>query len=176
MDTPNRTTEARANEAAIQRESRARDIVRKHMLVATGSSLVPVPVLDAAVVTGVQVRMLMLIAELYGFKFESTQRTYSIVGSLLGGLGLPFLTAPLLGSVLKLVPGIGTVASFTSFAIVAGASTYAVGRVFIQHFESGGSLLSFNPALMREHMRAFYAEGLKVASTDAAEETIPDRP
>jgi hypothetical protein len=36
-------------------------------------------------------------------------------------------------------------------ALLGGASTYAVGRVFIQHFESGGTLLTFDPAKVRDY-------------------------
>jgi len=37
---------------------------------------------------------------------------------------------------------------------VAGASTYAVGQVFIQHFESGGTFLDFDP----EKVKGYFAE------------------
>jgi hypothetical protein len=33
------------------------------------------------------------------------------------------------------------------------AATYAVGQVFIQHFESGGTFLDFDPDKVREHFR-----------------------
>ena len=36
----------------------------------------------------------------------------------------------------------------------AGASTYAVGQVFIQHFESGGTFLDFDP----DKVKAYFAE------------------
>jgi hypothetical protein len=36
----------------------------------------------------------------------------------------------------------------------ASASTYAVGRVFIQHFESGGTFLDFDPDKVRAHFEA----------------------
>jgi hypothetical protein len=37
---------------------------------------------------------------------------------------------------------------------VAAASTWATGKVFIRHFESGGTFLDFDPA----KARAYYAE------------------
>ena len=38
--------------------------------------------------------------------------------------------------------------------LIAGASTYAVGKVFYRHFASGGTFLTFDP----EKARAYYEE------------------
>jgi hypothetical protein len=46
---------------------------------------------------------------------------------------------------------------------VAGAATYAVGKVFIQHFESGGTLLNFNP----DSVRDYYKQELQKGKTTA---------
>jgi hypothetical protein len=51
------------------------------------------------------------------------------------------------------VPVLGTIASgFVMPALAAGAS-YAIGKAFIQHFESGGTLLDFNPPDYREFIK-----------------------
>ena len=36
---------------------------------------------------------------------------------------------------------------------MAGASTWAMGKVFTQHFATGGTLLDFDPDTMREHFK-----------------------
>ncbi|NJL59719.1 MAG: hypothetical protein HC887_08825 [Desulfobacteraceae bacterium] len=46
----------------------------------------------------------------------------------------------------------------------AGAMTYAVGRVFLQHFESGGTFLNFNPEEVKEHYARLFEEGKKVVA------------
>ena len=44
----------------------------------------------------------------------------------------------------------------------AAAVTWAMGRIFIQHFETGGTLLDFDADKMREHFQAeFEAEQSK---------------
>ena len=48
--------------------------------------------------------------------------------------------------------------------IVMGASTYAVGKVFVQHFEMGGTLLDFDPTKTKEFFAREYKEGQKVAA------------
>jgi uncharacterized protein (DUF697 family) len=55
---------------------------------------------------------------------------------------------------LKAVPIIGTIAGgFVMPALSAGA-TFAIGKAFIQHFTTGGTLLDFNPPDYREFIRA----------------------
>ena len=44
----------------------------------------------------------------------------------------------------KTLPGLGTVIGLVTLPLVAGAITYAVGKVFVQHLESGGTFLSMN--------------------------------
>ncbi|MNC99258.1 hypothetical protein D3C83_174830 [compost metagenome] len=44
---------------------------------------------------------------------------------------------------------------------LAGASTYATGRVFVDHFESGGTFDNFDP----ETARGDYAQQLDKAKT-----------
>jgi len=35
--------------------------------------------------------------------------------------------------------------------IVAGAATYAIGKVFVRHFASGGTFLTFNPEKVKDY-------------------------
>jgi hypothetical protein len=57
-------------------------------------------------------------------------------------------------SALKAVPILGMLASgFVMPALSAGA-TFAIGKAFIQHFESGGTLLDFNPPDYRDFVKA----------------------
>jgi uncharacterized protein (DUF697 family) len=71
---------------------------------------------------------------------------------LLGGM-IPATSGMGVASVIKGVPVIGTtIASLTMPALSAGA-TYAIGKAFIKHFSSGGTLLDFNPPDYREFVR-----------------------
>ena len=46
-------------------------------------------------------------------------------------------------------------------AILGGASTYAIGKVFVQHFESGGTILTFDPQRVREYYEQQFEKGKK---------------
>ena len=63
----------------------------------------------------------------------------------------------------KAIPGIGTTAGVVAMPILGGATTYATGKVFIQHFASGGTFLSFNPDKVKAYYEEMLKEGQKVA-------------
>jgi uncharacterized protein (DUF697 family) len=55
--------------------------------------------------------------------------------------------------VLKAIPVVGTALATIVTPTLSAGLTYAIGRVFIQHFESGGNLLDFNPPDYREFLK-----------------------
>ena len=64
-------------------------------------------------------------------------------------------------SLLKVVPVLGHAGAFVATPIVAGAATHALGKIFIQHFEAGGTILDFEP----EKVRAYFRQELEKAKT-----------
>ncbi len=64
------------------------------------------------------------------------------------------------GSVLKSVPFVGSFLGMVSVPFSAAGLTWAIGRVFVQHFASGGNFLTFDPAKVRQH----FASGSSVAA------------
>jgi uncharacterized protein (DUF697 family) len=89
------------------------------------------------------------------------------LAALIGG-SFPTSVAPLVISLTKMIPLVGSTIGAVSLPLVSGASTYAVGKVFIQHFESGGTFLTFDP----ETVRAYYAEKLKEGKTIASSQEV----
>ncbi|WP_040463083.1 YcjF family protein [Limisalsivibrio acetivorans] len=148
-----------------ERKEKADETVKKHVYAAMGVGLVPIPVVDFVGVTGVQIDMLNKLAKFYGIPFKK-DRVKNILSSLVGGLIPAGLGLPV-ASLLKAVPVVGTTVGALGMPIVAGASTYAVGRVFVQHFESGGTFLSFDPGSVREHFEEEFKTGQKVARAAA---------
>jgi hypothetical protein len=76
------------------------------------------------------------------------------VSSLVGGVVPTKMGYGVAGSWIKGIPGIG---GFLGIFVVPGfaaASTWAVGKVFIQHFASGGTFLDFDPDKVRAHFNA----------------------
>ncbi len=148
-------------ESAELREIKARRIVRNHALATAAIGLIPLPLVDIVLMTAVQTRMLKLLGEQYGHSFTGKQRVYELVGAAVGGTALPILIFPLLISLVKLIPGLGTAAGIIAMPLAAAPVAYALGMTFIQHFESGGTLLSFSPEQLRQMLRSHYNEGKK---------------
>ncbi len=57
------------------------------------------------------------------------------------------------------MPLVGWAAALLGTSLFCGASTYAVGKVFIQHFESGCTFLSFDPRQVRDYYAQQYKKG-----------------
>ena len=153
-----------------EREDSALGIVKRNALWAAGVGLIAVPFVDIAGVTVVQLKMLKELADNYETPF-SEELGKSAVASLLAGLGHRQLAFGALASTLKAIPGLGTIIGAVSVPLFGGAVTYATGRVFVQHFESGGTFLSFDPAKVRDKFKQAFEEGKPVVAKSMEEQT-----
>ena len=59
-----------------------------------------------------------------------------------------------MGAGVKTIPVVGTTIGVITMPTLSVATTCALGRVFIQHFETGGTFLDLDPEKLREHFRA----------------------
>ena len=109
------------------------------------------PLLDVVAVGGLQLEMLRRLSQIYGVPFSSN-RGKSIIASLMGSM-IPTTSSMGVASALKTVPAIGTAVGAMTMSGVSAGATYAIGKVFIQHFASGGTLLDFDPPDYREFIK-----------------------
>ena len=130
-------------------------ILRRHTLSSIGVGLLPTPGLDLAGLMVIQTNMIKEIAAIYEVPF--TQEAVKNILAALVGRALLVNTAPLLASVIKAVPLLGQAIGMTMMPMSCGASTYAAGKVFIRHFTSGGTLLTFDI----KKMKSYYTDMLK---------------
>lgn len=134
----------------IDQKTQANRSIVRHTLIAGGAGFIPVPGLDTASVLGVQVMMLSNIAKIYGVEFREKLVKSLIVG-LVGDLTVI--------GIAKVIPGLGTLLGGASSAVVSSAATYALGKVFTQHFAQGGNLLDFNPHKVRTYFQEEFEKG-----------------
>lgn len=149
------STEATNQELAI-------DLTTKYMWWTMGAGLIPIPFVDLIAVSGVQLKLVKDMADIYEVKF-SENRGKTIVSALLGSVVPNSLSTGGVGSLLKMIPFVGPVVGGLSMSLFSGAATYAMGKVFIQHFETGGTFLDFNPDSVKEYFKAQFEKGQKVA-------------
>lgn len=151
-DTPSAPLPASLPMAAIaSREERALAVVKSYLPWAAVAGILPLPGIDVALIMGVQLRMLAKLAEEYGVPFKE-QAAKSIVAALMAMLVQNILTGGL-ASALKFVPVVGTLLGIAVLPAIAAAGTFAIGKVFITHFEAGGTFLDFDPQKVQNHFR-----------------------
>ncbi len=137
----------------IDRGAKALAIVKHNTLWSAGVGVVPVPLLDMATMLALQLLMVRKLARLYDVPYKKQRSKAAIVG-LLGGLSAGYIG----GGALKLIPLFG-IFSFAAMPTINAAISYAVGKVFIQHFESGGTFLDFDPKKVRAYFEDQFRQG-----------------
>ncbi len=151
---------------------KADDVVRKSMLAALAVGIVPVPIVDMVVLSGIQLQMLSRLSKLYDVEF-SDQLGKSLIAALVGGGTSVVLASVAAWKLLvRVLPSPAWAANALSTAALAGASTFAVGKVFIQHFESGGTLLTFQP----DRVRSYYQEQMRQGAEEVRSSFAGVRP
>lgn len=138
-------------------------IVNKHVLYSMGVGAVPIPFVDVAGITAIQLSMINKLANYHNDTFSKKAAT-SIISSLVASVGAKGAATGAIGSLIKMIPVVGTVAGAVTFPAVAGATTFALGQVFIRHYESGGTLLSFNTESAKEFFQDQYSKGKEKVS------------
>ncbi len=124
-------------------DARAEEVINKYMWAAGGATaLNPFPLLDLAGGSAITAKMVMDVAAVYQQRID-----VDTVVTLLGQLGknlvavvgasaaAPALAAAI-GSLLKTVPGIGTIAGGAIQGLVQALVTRWIGRVFCEYFHN----------------------------------------
>lgn len=137
-------------------ESIVNKLINKYTAISSGVGLLPVPVLDLVGLASIQLALINALSKLYGVKFNK-----ALAQSL---IGVMVTTLPAHGivkggsSLLKMIPFIGGALGGVSLFAYGAASTYALGKVFNQHFASGGTFLTFNPEAVKEAFMNYFRE------------------
>ena len=135
-----------------QRDQAASKLVDRFALWSGVAGLIPLPVVDVLAVGGLQVQMLRRLSQIYGVEF-SENRGKALIAALAGSM-IPATSGMGAASALKAVPVLNILAAGFVMPVLSAGATYAIGKAFVQHFESGGTLLDFNPPDYREFVKA----------------------
>lgn len=135
-----------------ERKEFANRLVNRFAIWSGVAGLIPMPVVDVFAVGGLQLQMVRRLSQIYNVSFSDNSGK-AIILSLAGSM-IPSTSGIGAASTLKFVPVIGTLAAGFVMPTLSAGATYAIGKAFIQHFETGGTLLDFNPPDYREFVRA----------------------
>ncbi|HAL46797.1 MAG TPA: GTPase [Dehalococcoidia bacterium] len=137
-----------SSSAEVPRPDRAAVMVSKYAAASAVAGLIPMPLADIAAISAVQMKMVHGLSKLYDVPFSS-QSAKSAVASLTGAVAADSIGRVGLGSMIKMIPVVGHVASMLALPGVACIATSTMGQIFIQHFETGGTLLDLNLKVWR---------------------------
>ena len=164
VDTTAKAPETTPVPCEVQQAEAAAKLLKSSIYWSIGASTLPIPALDILGVGGIQLKLLKDLAGVYKVEFKESLAK-SILASLLSSIGTAALLTGSVASVVKMIPGLGSVAGGVALTAVAGASTYALGKIFTQHFAAGGTFLDFDPLATRRFFAEQFKEGKAVAES-----------
>lgn len=155
-------------EAKLSSSDKSNAEIKKYVYASIAAGFLPTPLLDLTAVTGIQLKLVHSIAKHYNKTFSKEVSKAAIL-SLVGYVSAHSFVTRGAASLFKVVPVVGHVLGGVALASVSGATTYAIGKVFIKHFEAGGTLLDFDTEKMKVHFKKLFEEGELVVSSTVEE-------
>lgn len=136
-------------------------------LTAVGVGATPIPFDDAFVLIPTQITMIATITVIFGFDINKSIIT-ALLSSTLGSGGATLLGKVVVGHILQLIPGLGSVAGGFITATAAGAVTAALGEAYISImemvFKGEMNISDLNTAVGRAKMSSLFKENLQKSS------------
>lgn len=149
---------------AYQRRRQAELYVIDSAFWSVWSGLMPFPLITGLYTATIQPKMIYEICVVYDVPYSE-----QTVNTLVAALGAGVSTGLFAYVVLRALPGVGNASVVLWTAVV----TYAIGHVFIDHFERGGNLDDFAPESMGERLRRGVREGWQWLSQRGGATVMP---
>ena len=153
-----------------EKSKHAETIIRSHVIWAMGMAVIPLPLADVFAVGAAQIDMIRQLCHVYDKEFSETAGkaiATSLSSSILARIGA--------SSLIKLIPGFGTIVGGVTSSVLAGASTYALGEVFKKHFELGGTILDFDVERLKKYYNEKFEKGKQVAQQWKKEQEVAEK-
>lgn len=110
---------------------------------ATAAGFITLPGIDTLTISGVQLKMVYDLCKIYKVAFKK-EAVLAVAGAALGGSLTTTASFSVASFGLSKIPYVGSILSIATQPAISFASTYAVGTIFIKHFENNGSLIDFD--------------------------------
>jgi|GEM_PF-1577243 len=143
--------------STLETKRKVNKLIKYNSFGSMGIGLIPIPMLDMAALSGQQLIMIKKIADYFGVPY-SRDIGKSIIASLLGSV-IPLAFSGTIASMIKFIPIIGSTVGALTMPVISGASTYAMGHIFAEHFAEGGTLQDLDPNKVREEFLKKFEEG-----------------
>ena len=134
----------------------AHEIILSHVGAAMAAAATPIPLVDVASVTAIQIALVRRLARRYRVEYDAVRVRSAVLA--LAGAALARLGA----SAVKLWPGVGSVAGGVAQVTLSGVSTYALGEAYRGHFEARGTLDDLDADAMRSRYQEAAERGREI--------------
>ncbi len=113
-----------------EKKKRAQAIIAASTLAAAGEGAAPIPFQDCMLLIPTQLSMIASITAIFGFDVNKSILT-AFLSSTLGTGGATLLGKTIVSNLIKMIPGVGTVAGGAISAGTAGIITAALGEAYV---------------------------------------------
>jgi len=144
-------------EKRMEERNTTEEIIKRHVIFAMTAGAIPLPIADLVAVSAIQYDLIRQLAENYGVDYDSNKGK-TLASSLMGAA-----VARIGSSIIKALPGIGTLLGIGSQVITAGATTYAMGKILESHFSGKGTIDSFNIERVKAEYNELLGKGKEYA-------------
>lgn len=143
MNAPMEDGAARPVVAHAHKREEALRIVHRWVVISAGAGMLSTPVFDVTLLAGVHVTLIKEISEHYGVPFSEHAARNILIA--IGASIVPGSIGSFFGRrLLAAIPFISPPVSLLAMSASSAAVSYGLGRLFIHHFESGGTLDTFD--------------------------------
>ncbi len=163
-------------ELPAYRRVAAQRIIRNATLLSLAAGLEPIPFIDIPILLGMQIRLVLRLAALYGEPMnsaETARHARELLVTMAGGLGMRFLAE----QAAKVVPFGGDLVA----GVIAGAATWSIGEVALEYYGEGKKL---TPSAIRQRTNDLYnrfrrentVEGYRAEGSNGSTPALLDTP
>ena len=118
-------------------------IVHRYMAMSAGAALIPFAGVDVAALAGIHIGLIKELCEHYDVDFTEHTARNVLIG--VAGSVIPGTVGSILGrKILGMLPVGSALFGWGLMSAGSAAFSYGIGRLFIEHFEGGGTLLSLD--------------------------------
>lgn len=130
-----------------------------------GAGFIPIPLLDFAAISYIQLDMIRQLAKVYEVDFKESEGKAIITSLTTAGLAKAGAA-----KAIKFIPIIGTYLGGVATAVLSGASTYAIGHAFKRHFDKGGTFLDVDLNSLKKMYADKFEKGKEIAEDFSKEQ------
>ena len=139
----------------------AKTLVSHYAASCSAAAVTPIPFSDIAILIPIQIGMILHISNIFGINI-SKENAAKLLTALLSVVGTAFtvrFSVQLLGNVLKVIPGFGSVAGGAINATIALGTTKVMGNAYIAYLDSNidhlaDILTDFKPDMFKSYVNS----------------------